>query len=150
MSHERIDRNLVYEFFSTYFRLECALKQAGFRRAKSKNDNSVEADWKRFVTRLGKMPAEKLQLVLDAGAVILAHPSKRQILNAEGKLDWEDMKIENKGLVDLCVCLSCIRNNLFHGGKYQAGLVEGTERDDRLLLEGTKTLKAIFEMAELA
>ena len=116
VDYSRID-NVSEEanrLFKVMMRLEFALKDLGFfasgRRA------IAEVDWVRFAN--DQLDADFWQRikVADEVQVLIHAPPKRQIVDKDGNLDWQD-RGEVGSIQELIAALNGVRNNLFHGGK---------------------------------
>lgn len=107
--------NLAMEMFSTFARFEYSLKAAKFH----KGDGDAEANWRKF--------AESVPLIFDnpseaevreAVDYILSHPPKKQTI-VNGLLTWSDSVSQTNLLSDrILIYVRRVRNNLFHGGKF--------------------------------
>lgn len=142
---------IAIQFFHIFSRFECALKRSG---KYARGDGQwVTPRWARFADDLG---AEFLSDVVKSGLAktLVERPPNKQILLHEGQLGWKvgEPIQTTRDLID-AVCT--VRNNLMHGGKYrEAGygspaMVEGSERDERLLSESLNVLAMALERSPL-
>lgn len=113
------DRELVFKFFTVFSLFEYALKNTQYKHLRN---GMVEANWELFVNNIPSfhiIPRSELE---EAVNYLINHPPKKQILDANNHLTFENNVIRPNGLPDL-VWLSRlirrIRNNLFHGGKFR-------------------------------
>jgi hypothetical protein len=122
------DDDLVLEFFANFSRFEYALKRAGF--VKSDRHLNAMPDWDRFARKvaggLGEVADEDFK---TAKSYLLQNPPRKQVLK-DKRVQWEtnrkrDNEPEGQYLLRL---VRDVRNNLFHGGKYDHESV-----DDRSL-----------------
>ncbi|WP_040726167.1 hypothetical protein [Thiomicrorhabdus sp. Kp2] len=129
---------LAFEFFKIFARAEYSLKASGFNRG----DGNAEADWSAFskqVKSLIQNPNnQQLQAAID---FVISQPPKKQVI-VNGKIEWSDSnptfpdKAEN-----LLVYIRRVRNNLFHGGKFNGHWFE-PERSEQLISKSLIILKA--------
>lgn len=100
--------------FKVMMRLEFALKDTGY--AVSGRRQAAEVAWDDYAKkRLGKDFWEKVKHAKDA-KVLIEMPPKKQIVNQDGTLGWEECA-EVSSIQDLLGAVRRVRNNLFHGGK---------------------------------
>ncbi|MGP8288283.1 hypothetical protein ACT3XE_17665, partial [Halomonas sp. AOP7-C1-8] len=95
-------------------RLEFGLKEIGYYRT-ARNQNA-EVDWDRFANEC--LSTSFFDAITVAGNVnvLLQTPPKRQIVNGQGYLSWEQVGAVSN-IQELTSSLRRVRNNLFHGGK---------------------------------
>lgn len=84
----KIPNELALEFFITFSRFEYALKQAGFVKADGTN-------WDAFGAKLTKFDTAA---VLERCAYMRAKPPKKQILDKDGKSEWEQPKRDKSAI----------------------------------------------------
>ena len=128
----RIDRELLLEFFLCFSRVEFALKATGFALG---DLDGVRPNWNGFAVSLrDKFDKTANPTLLQACDYILADPPRRQVL-VDGSLAWNTQaQAPAEADVDfLLKMVRCVRNNLFHGGKYNVALHEDTARSEALL-----------------
>lgn len=133
--------HLASDMFRTFARFEYALKAAGFHNG----DGNAEPDWRRFaesVALLFDNPADaNLQ---EAVRYILDHPPKKQIVR-NGALDWSNAAPNTDLLSDrVLVYVRRVRNNLFHGGKFNGRWFE-PQRSELLLRHCLTILHACLD-----
>lgn len=133
-----LDR-LSFDFFREFSRCEYCLKAVGFRRP----GDTAEPDWGAFagaVQQCFETPpndefARAVQYYLDS-------PPKKQIVR-DGLLAWEDVVPQHESRADLLIqLLRRVRNNLFHGGKFN-GHFFAPQRSGELLRHGLVILKGV-------
>jgi hypothetical protein len=128
------DEPLVFMFFETFSRFECALKRGGFVRRGQ--HGSANPDWGRF--------ADEVATGLDAGtnpdfirakSFLLLEPPRRQVFVEPDSVEWEDNpRRQNEAEAQYLLRLvRDVRNNLFHGGKYPSGSESEVGRNAKLL-----------------
>ena len=127
-----IDRDLVLEFFLRFSRFEFALKVSGYADG---DTTRVSPAWDRFARDIAEMfDKGRTPDLQSACEYYLLNPPMKQVL-ANGTLSWStDLPVEPNREVELLIGLvRRVRNNLFHGGKYNAELHEETARKEELL-----------------
>ena len=142
LENTTINRELVLEFFLVLSRMEFALKLVGFA---SGDDKKVSPDWDGFAKEVSESFDWKANKEVEVAiCCYLDHPPKKQVLR-NGRLDWEtaipnsDTEFERA-----LVLVRRVRNNLFHGGKYNAQSHDETARNEELMRQGILILKAVM------
>lgn len=138
-----VQRQLVLEFVCFFARFEFAMKTGGFLTG---DERRAEADWDKLANHLKrdrKIPDEMTSAFGRAvGNLIKAKPMK-QVVGKAG-LDWaESSQGTDSREAYVLRLVRCVRNNLFHGGKfpYPAGPIEGSERHTSLLKDSIAILE---------
>jgi len=128
-----IEKNLVTGFSIMFSRFEYALKRNKYCK-KSRHGNA-EPDWHKFAQEHDKLFNEEKCPQLKAAVQYLSEkPPKRQVVNNDGQLDWKDRELNSKLLLENLICsVKGVRNNLFHGGKFESGSVDEPGRNTMLL-----------------
>lgn len=121
--------SLSYKFFQEFARYEYCLKATGIRPLKK----NAEADWDEY--------AKQVKHVFDAPTPIefreaieyfLEHPPKKQIVR-DGILAWDETPLQEKNIaIKIFILIRRLRNNLFHGGKFNGEWFE-PERSEALM-----------------
>jgi len=136
--HTQLDRELVLDFFLTLSRIEFALKVTKYAKG---NTSRAKPDWDKFGRDIKDHFNIKRDEKLEASCnYYLKLPPQKQILK-NNKLTWVDAIPE--GLSDpelLLVYVRRVRNNLFHGGKYNIQAPDETERNEELLKSGIRII----------
>ena len=132
---------LAAEFFHVFARMEYALKGSGFNRG----DGPAEPDWTAFAVAIENLidtpPSEEVRNAVD---FILKAPPKKQLI-ANGLIEWKEIAPSTNSRSDaLFQYIRRIRNNLFHGGKFN-GHWFSPERSEHLMRAGLTVLKAAVE-----
>lgn len=113
---------LILEFFAKFSGFECALKQAHF--VKGDQYNNALPDWDRFADTLnGQLAGITDRDFINARSYLLQAPPKKQMFTKSDKtVRWEKNSKRSKESDEryLLRLVRDVRNNLFHGGKYQA------------------------------
>jgi hypothetical protein len=122
---------LANDFFLEFSRIECSLKGAGF--LEGNGDREARADWGKFASEIqGKLEADADAKLTEAIKYIMENPPKMQVVR-NNRLDWATVEPREKSKTHvLLVYIRRVRNNLFHGGKYNARY-SNRERDDLLI-----------------
>ena len=126
-------RELVAEFFITFSRFECALK-ATITYANG-NHLKVEPNWDSFVASIrDSFDKTKNQELNDAVDFLLNSPPRIQSLN-DGYISWRNRVFQNneREINRLCLHIRDIRNNLFHGGKFNGVYQQDVSRNYKLI-----------------
>jgi len=123
----------IHRFFITFSRFEFALK-ASIVYARTVG-NYVDPNWDVFTNTIqNNFDPAKNQELQDAVDYILQHPPKKQSLD-NGSIIWVDRifvdNITDVKKIDLHI--RDIRNNLFHGSKFNGNFQADTSRDKKLL-----------------
>jgi hypothetical protein len=134
----------AHEVFVTFARCEYALKAAGFH----KGDGVAEPNWQDFAASVliifDNPPYADLK---EAVEYICHHPPKRQMIK-DGNLVWEDAAANTNLQSDLVLTyVRRVRNNLFHGGKFN-GRWFAPERCELLLRHCLTILHACLDASE--
>lgn len=132
------NRDLVITFFIAFSRFEYALKEQGFV---IRNQGKVTANWDAFAASLREDFRQERSRELQA-AVNYLHdsPPRKQIIQDDTRLGWSSSRYpENTPLIhELLLSIRTIRNNLFHGAKFQEIFHENQNNDrNRQLLQSS-------------
>lgn len=140
---EDLDR-LAADLFRTFARFEYALKAAGFHNG----DGAAQPNWRSFaepVPGLFDNPVDT-ELV-EAVDYILTHPPKKQVVTG-GALDWSSDAPQTDLQSDrVLIYVRRVRNNLFHGGKFNGRWFE-PQRSESLLRHSLTILQACLDASE--
>lgn len=150
-----MDRELLCEYFLTFSRFEYSLKAIGlFKRPKSKGINrfkengclpDAEPDWDSFAASLQDVfQTDRTEALKQACYCILdSPPFKQVIINNDDSLAWETpvRAASDSEIAFLLTMVRRIRNNLFHGGKYNIEVHEDTERTAMFLISSLVILE---------
>ena len=126
-------QNLITEFFITFSRFECALKESGFATG---NGQHVNPNWDSFTQNISTSfeNSEKNVTVKNAIEYLSNNPPRIQNLE-NGLLSWRGRIFQNNDptINKLSLSIRDIRNNLFHGGKFNGNYEEDVSRNFILL-----------------
>lgn len=123
---------LMIEFFITFSRFECALKTSNFANG---SEDKVSANWDAFVSEIKPtFSKEKDPQLQQAVNYIIQNPPKIQMIDG-GQLGWRERVFQNTEpeINKLSLSIRDIRNNLFHGGKFNGSYQEDISRNYILL-----------------
>lgn len=136
---------LAGEFFRMFSRMEYALKATGYLVPSQRN---AEADWTKFAIDIHENFANiATEQLGKATTFLLTEPPKKQI-NNNGVVEWDPTPPDAKNQTHLLLRYVCrIRNNLFHGGKFNGRWFE-PERSGPLIQEGIEVLSACLQVSE--
>jgi len=129
---------LACNFFREFSRSEYALKAAGFNNG----EGDAQANWSAFSSQVETY----IQNPDDASVTkainfILNEPPKKQIIR-DSLIQWEAAAPNhNSQAENLFVYIRRVRNNLFHGGKFN-GYWFSPERSEALITSSLIVLKA--------
>lgn len=142
MSEEPLNR-LASELFRTFSRMEYSLKATGFFCGGSE----AKADWRRFASSIeAKLSNPDTDELREAIEYILHNPPKKQVTK-DNLLAWSDAPPDANSKADLILLyVRRVRNNLFHGGKFN-GRWFAPERSHELLRCSLIILRACLEAA---
>ena len=142
------DRELIFNFFLTFSRLEYALMKCGFSTGDEKR---IIIDWDRFADAhqnkfLELLDVYRIRELIEAVDYYKENPPKKQVL-IDGivllKPEIPKKELQFKELINL---VKRVRNNLFHGEKLNQLLSDDKERDRELLRQGLIVLYACIDM----
>lgn len=129
---------LAGKLFRVFSRTEYALKAAGYNNG----DGPAEANWRKFalaVEDLIRCPTS--QELLEAIDFFFSAPPKKQFI-VNGIIQWKDLEPTTDSQADkLFIYVRCVRNNLFHGGKFNGHWFE-PDRSEPLLRHSLTILEA--------
>jgi hypothetical protein len=132
------EKNIVLEFFIGFSRFEFALKSANFLNG---NGNRFSPNWDTFVgTIRDNFDQTRTQILDTAVNYIINSPPTIQSLD-NGVLLWVARQNQNEPLVNRLKTHICdIRNNLFHGGKFNTTYQHEITRNTELIKSATVIL----------
>ena len=140
MEHARL-HSLGYDLFREFARMEYALKAAGFLK---RPDGNAEANWADFAAKIHtafEVKRQRDSALRDAVDGLLAAPPMKQVVT-NGVLGWSTTPPQAALQTDLLLnYVRRVRNNLFHGGKFN-GAWFAPERADFLIPKCLVVLEA--------
>lgn len=107
---------LAFRFFKLFAQYESSLKEQRFFQVKN---GIIKVDWNKFANeRIGKDFLQQLGENQEAANFILTSPPMKQKVNDDGEIIWDEVDNSNKSVQDLFGHICRMRNNLFHGAKF--------------------------------
>ena len=126
--------DLACRFFKLFAQYESTLKERDYFRVG--NRDRIIVDWDRFANEIiGQDFRNDLGEQASAADYILECPPMRQSINDEHRIIWKEVPNSDKSVQVLFGHICRVRNNLFHGAKFN-GTWFAPERS-RLLLENS-------------
>lgn len=128
--------DLAFRFFKLFAQYESTMKERGlFLKG---GHGQVLADWDRFVKEaVGPNFRDELGAAAD---YILQNPPMKQTVNEDGEVIWENVPSDDKSAQALFGHVRRMRNNLFHGAKFN-GTWFDPDRSMSLLENGLVILR---------
>ena len=132
--------NLAFCFFKLFAQYEYALKAMQY--ARSGAGGQAEPEWDRFSNEIGRLVLDEPNGELrDAINYLFDHPPKKQILK-DGIISWQVVKTEERSPQILFSHIRRVRNNLYHGGKFNGRWLD-PDRSEELISRSLLILKAL-------
>ncbi len=146
LANVTIDHDLLLEFFLTFARFEFALKTTGFFQGDLQR---ASPDWHRFGRSIDLNTAGLDPKCAEAVDYFSLHPPWRQVV-AGNEIVWDSAvgfaTLERMDQVlDL---VRRVRNNLFHGGKFNDDVHSGPGRNEMLLRHSLIILHRCLELSQ--
>jgi hypothetical protein len=140
-----VDRDLVFSFFWRFAALEAALiAKRQFRRVRHQN-LAPDPAWDKFKKALERTTrAWDSQSFREAATELLACNVRRQVVKGDN-ISWELLTPSDSPVAFTIDTLICVRNTLFHGGKFSGGAMD-IARDTRVLQASLKVLNECYEL----
>ena len=137
------DRKLAWNFFVFFSRMEYALKRSG--KYLNRGTDEAQPNWDKFASDYNhKFSPDATEELRDAAKYFLDQPPQKQ-LRVGDKMDWSAPQRydgQEPLLTWLLRMIRCVRNNLFHGGKFPLIRISDPSRDRDVLLNSLVILKA--------
>ena len=132
---------LSFDFFRLFSRFEYSLKATRFCK-----EDKVEADWKKFAEDIHEGFQDlKRETLVEATKYILANPPKKQVIK-QGGIAWSDSSPASVNDTDLLLLyVRRVRNNLFHGGKFNGNRL-APQRSEQLLNSSIIVLECALDI----
>lgn len=135
-----LNKDLVFEFFGVFSYFECSLKKCCYAKNTVQNQR-IEICWKRFCDKhiqvFNKIDKEMI-------TYFSKNPPKKQVISDEG-LKWCDDNHDSQiDFERLLILVRRVRNNLFHGGKYNIA-IEQLERNNTLLRYSVSIIESCID-----
>jgi len=133
----KIDK-LAFRFFKLFARYESTLKERGYFKEQS---GKIIVDWDRFANEVvGPNFFNDLDGKAESAKYILENPPMKQKVNSQGKIEWVEVSNNDCSVQALFGHLRRIRNNLFHGAKFNETYFR-PKRSEILLRKGLDILE---------
>ena len=142
MSRDANLHKTAAQFFQVFSRMEYALKASGYNNG----DGAAEANWKKFALAVASsVNSPSSDEISEAITFLLKEPPKKQFI-VSGALEWRDA-LANTGNTadDLFVYIRRVRNNLFHGGKFN-GHWFAPDRSEKLMGASLTVMTWVIEL----
>lgn len=141
-----VDRDLVFNFFWRFGALEAALiADPQFRQVRKKN-LAPDPGWGQFTKALEDGGAWESPSFREAATTLLDCGVRRQVVRDDA-VNWELLTPAPSAsrLAFTIDTLICVRNTLFHGGKF-SGREIAVARDTRVLRAAINVLNECYEI----
>ena len=130
---------LANEFFREFARAEYCLKAVGFCVTTRRD---AQADWSAFSNSVQDILERPVDAELSAAIKYFNQNPPRKQINDGGRLQWDSVAAGGKHAADdILILVRRVRNNLFHGGKFNGHWFE-PERSESLLRCALTILRA--------
>lgn len=127
---EELDQ-LAFKFFKLFTQYESTLKSENYFQ--TNGSGRILVDWDKFANeKVGSDFLVNLGDKAEAANYILEYPPKKQIVDAEGLIEWQEVPSTGRYVQILFGNISRIRNNLYHGEKFN-GTWFDPDRSSRFL-----------------
>ena len=131
---------LYFEFFTTFSKMECALKEAGYLM---KKDGEATANWDTFANSVDPAILQHQDPDLQSAYRLLKESPPWKQVAKKGRVLFEDTPFASptetfRYYTDV---LRRLRNNLFHGGKFNKSLGNNPSRNRQLVSAGLRVLE---------
>ena len=155
----RVNRELLLEFFLMFSRFEYALKDSGLFKRPNNNEiknfkekgvlPEAKPDWNKFATSLlNVFRIDRTKALKHACEYILDSPPIKQVIINDGIAWGTPLRPDSESeVVFFLRMVRCIRNNLFHGGKYNIEVHVDTQRTEMLLRSSLVILEECLSLA---
>ena len=147
-----VDKALLLEFFIVFSRFEYALKASGlFKRHPPDPPRwpKAEPDWDSFAVALrDTFNPNGTDELREACRYLQESPPNQQVI-IDDVVAWETpvRPDEETNIQFLLRMIRCVRNNLFHGGKYNVEMHEEKHRTEMLLRSSLVILDACLNVS---
>jgi hypothetical protein len=141
-------QSLINEFFITFSRFECALKATGFATG---DFERVNPNWDAFTASIRNSFENEIKSESIKTAINYLQNNPPRIQNLiNGQLGWRERVFQpNDPLVkQLSLSIKDIRNNLFHGGKFNGYYQEDLSRNFYLLKHSIEILNFWLKLSD--
>lgn len=126
-------RDVIFGFFWLFSRFEYAIKKIHVPEVNS--EQRATPDWKAAKSRPKWQTLDSDARRCPKASRLFDPAPRKQIFKPSKQLGWSDH--QETHALDL---VKHVRNNLFHGGKFPDGVVEGSEDDLQLIRAASEVL----------
>lgn len=140
---------LAFDYFKLFAQLESVMKSRGMTRAagatNKRGHRNIEIAWNELAKLLGKDFPERIDQQSEAAKYIFKYPPLKQVFLTD-RVQWVRSKQSKDTTLALLLYLGRLRNNLFHGAKFDGTFSDGwaaPARSETLLGHGVTILQAI-------
>jgi hypothetical protein len=144
--HVQIDHELLLEFFLLFSYFEFELKNNGFARGDLER---IAPEWDRFILSVeNDFDSNYSSGIREAFEFFELNPPMRQVL-INGSPGWSSFpwNLSHTDFKNLINCVRTVRNNLFHGGKFNNELFESSHRTTLLLTHSIVILNECIRLS---
>lgn len=137
----------VADFLVVFARFEYALKRAGYRRTEN---GKADPNWDKFAEGNGDRFDREHVNQTEEVKYLLNRPPRKEWVEG-GKVFFSDRKKygdEKEGFGKLIDIVKGVRNNLFHGGKFEGRNGEEPGRNAKLIESALWVLERALELDE--
>lgn len=141
------DHTRAITFWIVFSRFEYALKRENYATG---DQRSVAANWDKLASDLnGVWNADRTPELRTTVDYFINQPPKKQTLQ-NNSLEWTDSVLpqHEPELKRLLTYVRRVRNNLFHGGKFNTGPVPAPERDTVLITNSLIVLDECLSLCQ--
>lgn len=133
---------LSFNFFKLFSRIEYSLKAASFHNG----EGTANPNWTTFAQDIHvRFQALQDEDLSAAKQYILANPPKKQVIE-QGNIAWSNSAPISVNDTDLLLLyVRRVRNNLFHGGKFNGNWF-APQRSEELLNSSIIVLRHVLEI----
>jgi hypothetical protein len=137
-------RDLIFRFFYRFSRFEFALKRRDFLKSHAPGARA-DPSWADFIEKF----REGYEQSVAAKGLVEANP-KREVVGENGHgLSFAEVDPGDSDLAQVVALARTVRNNLFHGGKYDSEGWDNPARIRKLVDLSTKVLDELADRADL-
>lgn len=133
-------QDVILTFIKRFIGFEVKLKRLGYFKKSIKKKN-VEVDWTLFESDYREIILNLTSNQDDPTRYIIENPPKK--MSVENNVITFDRSVANDHGKELMISLRAIRNNLFHGGKFDGEELSGSERNVKLLKSAINVIKKL-------
>ena len=140
-----VQKDLLFRFFIFFAKFEFSLKVSGFAIG---DIQRVSPDWDNYAQSIKDSFDKTVNKGLaEAVDYFLLNPPWRQVL-IDGGVAWDSIAPDSSlsEIERVLLLIRRVRNNLFHGGKFNNEVFESKERTERLLNSSLIVLETCLDL----